>query len=156
MAQGTDMSWGESEICRPNSREMSNNVFKFPETTDDLVTRLKHLVEERTQLSKPRRRLSLSSEQRAFVLEKTDKRCHLCGGEISADEKFAADHVLAHAAGGEHKVANYLAAHVLCNGTRWFYSPEKFRWILRMGKWARKEMEDRTPLGLKMIKAFLA
>ena len=63
--------------------------------------------------------------------------------------------VLAHAAGGEHKIANYLAAHRLCNGTRWFYSPEEFRWILRIGKWARKHMEDQTLIGRQMSKEFL-
>jgi hypothetical protein len=54
--------------------------------------------------------------------------------------------------GGEHKLGT---AHGLCNGTRWFYSPEEFQWILRMGKWARKQMEDGTSIGMKMLGPFL-
>jgi hypothetical protein len=130
-------------------------VLELPENPDELVSRLKQLVEERRKLPRPRRRLSLTTKQRATVLAKTDARCHLCGGRISAGEKFAADHVLAHAAGGPDKLANYLAAHVLCNATRWFYSQEEFQWILRMGKWARKQIEDRTPLGQQMSEKFL-
>jgi hypothetical protein len=64
--------------------------------------------------------------------------------------------VLACAAGGQHSIDNYLAAHGLCNGCRWFYSPEEFQWILRMGIWARKQMEDgKTDIGVKMREPFL-
>src|SRR5579863_2851398 len=73
----------------------------------------------------------------------------------SAENKFAADHVLSHAAGGEHKHATYLAAHGLCNGCRWFYSPEEFRWILRMGVWAGKQIGDqKTTIGEDMLHKF--
>jgi hypothetical protein len=126
----------------------------LPQSPAELVERLRFLHEERKKFPRPPRRLSLTREQRAEVLEKTDARCHLCGGEIT-ENKFAADHVLSHAAGGEHKLGNYLPAHGLCNGTRWFYSAEEFQWILRMGKWARKQMEDRTPIGVEMLEPFL-
>jgi len=63
--------------------------------------------------------------------------------------------VLAHAAGGKHALDNYLAAQGLCNSCRWFYSPEGFEWILRMGIWARKQMEDKKMrIGLDMLPAF--
>jgi hypothetical protein len=66
-----------------------------------------------------------------------------------------ADHVLSHAAGGPHKLPNYLAAHNLCNGKRWFYSPEEFQWILRIGVWARKQIEDqKTQIGEDMLCEF--
>jgi hypothetical protein len=55
---------------------------------------------------------------------------------------------------GGHAIDNYLAAHGLCNGCRWFYSPEEIQWILKMGVWARKQMEDRTPIGVKMVELF--
>jgi hypothetical protein len=126
----------------------------LPRSPDELVERLQFLHEERKKLPRPPRRLALTTQQRADVLDKTDSRCHLCGGKIT-ENKFAADHVLSHAAGGEPKLGNYLAAHGLSNGTRWFYSPEEFQWILRMGKWARKQMEDRTPTGMKMLQPFL-
>lgn len=131
------------------------NEPRLPESFEELATRLKVLHEERKLFPRPPRRLSLTSDQRSEVLTKTDARCHLCGGEIT-ENKFAADHVLSHAAGGEHKLENYLPAHGLCNGARWFYSPEEFQWILRMGVWARKQMEDQTPIGIEMGRVFVA
>jgi hypothetical protein len=124
----------------------------FPQSANELCARLKFLHEERKKLPRANRRLSLNKRQRAIVLDKTAGRCHLCGGAV--EEKFAADHVLAHRAGGAHAIDNYLPAHGLCNGCKWFYSPEEFQWILRMGVWARKQMEDRTTIGKQMLVAF--
>lgn len=126
----------------------------LPESSAALVARLKVLHEERRGLPRPARRLSLTAAQRSAVLRKTARRCHLCGGEIGG-KRFAADHVLAHAAGGAHSLDNYLPAHGLCNGCRWFYSAEEFQWILRMGIWARKHMEEQTAIGMKMLPIFL-
>lgn len=129
-------------------------MLSLPESPDELVLRLRFLHEERKKFPRPPCTLSLTKEQRAEVLQKTDSRCHLCGGKIT-ESKFAADHVLSHAVGGEHKLANYLPAHGLCNGCRWFYSPEEFQWILRMGLWARKKMQDqKTKIGKDMLSAF--
>jgi hypothetical protein len=128
------------------------NDLNFPQSADELCARLSFLHEERKKLPRASRRLSLNKRQRAIVLEKTAGRCHLCGGPV--EKKFAADHVLAHGAGGTHTLDNYLAAHGLCNGCKWFYSPEEFQWILRMGVWARKQMEDRTTIGIQMLLAF--
>lgn len=105
------------------------NELRLPQSPDKLAERLKSLHEERKKFPRPPRRLSLTSEQRANVLNKTDARCHLCGGEFP-ENKFAADHVLSHAAGGKHKLANYLPSHRLCNGCRWFYSQEEFSGFL--------------------------
>jgi hypothetical protein len=130
------------------------NKLCLPQSPGELVERLRFLHEERKRFPRPPRRLSLNNEQRRDVLNKTDARCHLCGGEIT-ENKFAADHVLSHAAGGEPKLSNYLPAHRLCNGCRWFYSPEEFQWILRMGIWARKQMEDqKKKIAEDMLAAF--
>jgi hypothetical protein len=129
-------------------------MLRLPQSPDEFVKHLRSLHEKRKQFPRPQRRLSLTLQQRADVLDKTDSRCHLCGGAIT-ENKFAADHVLSHAAGGEHKLANYLAAHGLCNGCRWFYSPEEFQWILRMGVWARKQIEDqKTTIRKDMLPVF--
>jgi HNH endonuclease len=133
---------------------------RVPDSSDELVERLRFLHQERErflqsgELARRQRRLSLTPEQRSVVLQKTAARCHLCGGEIKQN-KFAADHVLSHAAGGKHELDNYLAAHRLCNGCRWFYLPEEFQWILKIGVWSRKQMEDRTAIGLEMVERFL-
>jgi len=87
-----------------------------------------------------------------MVLAKTAGRCHLCGGEVV--DRWTADHVLAHAGGGYHAVDNYLPAHTLCNGYRWAYSPEEFQWVLKIGVWARLQMEKRAALGEAMRRGF--
>ncbi len=126
----------------------------LPASPEELANRLQILHEERKRLTRTSRRLSLNRAQRSVVLAKTASRCHLCGGEIT-DRKFAADHVLAHATGGAHAIDNYLPAHGLCNGCRWFYSPEEVQWILKMGVWARKQMEKQTAIGEQMLRKFL-
>jgi hypothetical protein len=120
-----------------------------------------HFVELRAKrregkLSAGRRpRLALSAEERVQVLEKTDRRCHICGGAIG-DEKWHADHVIAHSAGGAHRVDNYLPAHSLCNNYRWDYLPEEFQSIMKLGVWARTQIERGTSLGDDIANAFLA
>jgi hypothetical protein len=70
------------------------------------------------------------------------------------DSKWQADHVLAHSSGGGHARDNYLAAHSLCNNYRWDYSAEEFQWILKIGVWARYEMEGGGRLGKEILKRF--
>ena len=56
--------------------------------------------------------------------------------------------------GGGHSRDNYLAAHSLCNNYRWDYSAEEFQWILKIGVWARYEMEGDGRLGKEILKRF--
>lgn len=125
----------------------------LPRSPIAFAKRLKYLHQQRKKLRHPERRLALSRGERNTVLAKTAARCHLCGGKIIAST-FAADHVLAHAAGGPHALDNYLPAHGSCNGCRWFYSPEEFQWILRIGIWGRKQMEDGTRVGRAILDSF--
>jgi len=50
------------------------------------------------QRAKLRRRQSLTTAERAIVLEKTHKRCHICGGKVP--RRWQADHVFAYGSGG--------------------------------------------------------
>jgi 5-methylcytosine-specific restriction endonuclease McrA len=127
------------------------------------------------------RRRHLSPDERKQVFDKTRGHCHLCGGDMKqssgigelkdeqeielhfvvAEEaksapRFVVDHIVPFASGGNDSPDNFLAAHGLCNGCRWFYSPEEFQWILRMGVWARKQMEDATEIGRRMRGPFRA
>jgi 5-methylcytosine-specific restriction endonuclease McrA len=97
-------------------------------------------------------RESLSGIERDQVLAKTGGRCHICGGLIEG--KWEADHVFSHSLGGEHSLDNYLPAHSICNGYRWFYEPEEFQWILKLGVWLRTLIERETPLGQRAATAF--
>jgi hypothetical protein len=47
-----------------------------------------------------------------------------------------------------------LAAHALCNNYRWDYGSEEFQWILKIGVWARRQMETNSALGKAMLRGF--
>jgi 5-methylcytosine-specific restriction endonuclease McrA len=128
-----------------------------PDSAEQLRERLKNIREARrqrqaNQRTSPTRRKLLTALERAAVLEKTGRRCHICGGEVST--QWQADHVLARSSGGLHSAENYLPAHTLCNNYRWDYDAEEFQWVLKIGVWARKQMEDSSRLGSDMLKAF--
>jgi 5-methylcytosine-specific restriction endonuclease McrA len=126
----------------------------IPTSEDALVEHLRLLHEQRKLLPRPARRLHLTSNERKTVFKKTGGLCHLCRGKLD-EKEFAADHVLSHRAGGKPEIDNFLPAHGLCNGSRWFYSDEEFKWILRIGVWARKQIEDQTNIGRRMVPVFL-
>ena len=98
-------------------------------------------------------RRSLASSERKAILEKTDSKCHICGGEICG--QWDADHVFSHSLGGIHGVSNYLPAHPICNNYRWFYGTEEFQWILKLGVWLRTRIEKRDRIGLEAAKSFV-
>jgi 5-methylcytosine-specific restriction endonuclease McrA len=144
------------------------NELCLPQSDDELTKRLKDLHEarkteqaRRKQKEKEQeRRRQLTADERNQVFSKTGGHCHLCGGEMNqssggelTEERevlphFVVDHIVPFASGGKDSLDNFLAAHGLCNGCRWFYSPEEFQWILRIGIWARKQMEDaKTDIG---------
>jgi hypothetical protein len=130
-----------------------------PETTEELISLLRMLRAERrtkkaAQKQLARRRRALSAAERQRVLAKTGGRCHICGGSV--DERWQADHVLAHSGGGGTDADNYLAAHGLCNNYRWDYLPEEFQTILKLGVWARTQIERGSPLGHQIASAFIA
>ena len=132
----------------------------FPESVEAFASRLADLRELRKRKvdevrTTIRRRSSLSPRDRERILQKTDGRCHLCGGAIEGTA-WDADHVLAHSGGGAHAVDNYLPAHRLCNNYRWHYSPGEFRQILKLGVWARTQIERRTKVGQAIGERFLA
>jgi 5-methylcytosine-specific restriction endonuclease McrA len=98
------------------------------------------------------RRKCLTPAERTIVLKRTEGRCHICGGKVAT--RWQADHVLAHNAGGLHSAENYLPAHTLCNNYRWDYDQEGFQWVLKIGVWARRQMESGTHLGSNMLEPF--
>ncbi len=118
-----------------------------------------HLIDLRCKRRQGKRdsvrhpRSSLTAAERSAILAKTSGRCHICGGEVEVG-KWQADHVIAHSAGGNHKVDNYLPAHSSCNNYRWDYLPEEFQYILKLGVWARTQIERGTAVGYDVASAF--
>src|SRR5215467_7500417 len=108
---------------------------------------------KRSNVRQPR--TSLTAAERSEVLAKTAGRCHICGGKVE-DDRWQADHVIAHSTGGTHQVDNYLPAHPTCNNYRWDYLPEELQYILKFGVWARTQIERGTPVGKNIESAFAA
>jgi hypothetical protein len=98
-------------------------------------------------------RKRLTTKQRKRVLAKTGSRCHICGGKVG--ERWQADHVHPHGHGGDHSEENYLASHALCNNYRWHYLPEEFQYIMKLGVWAKKQIEKETAVGEKIAAGFV-
>ena len=125
---------------------------------EDFIARIQALREQRRKTKASLRgnvtRRSPASSKKKQILQKTGGRCHICGGDIHGE--WHADHVLAHALGGEHDPDNYLPAHPICNHYRWFYGTEEFQWILKLGVWLRTQIEDEKPLGRAAAESFCA
>ena len=114
-----------------------------------------HRLRATSRRAARRARRMLEPEERAIILQKTARRCHLCGGLIGPGESWQADHVLANSAGGDH-VVELVAAHALCNNYRWDYQPNELQLILKLGVWVRTQIERGGPLGVQLATAFVA
>jgi len=66
-----------------------------------------------------------------------------------------ADHVLSHSKGGEHSIDNYLPAHKTCNNYRWDYLAQEFQEIMKLGVWARTQVEKETKVGKQIAEKFV-
>lgn len=115
---------------------------------------LHELREQGKSANRRPRRSRLTAAERAAILSKTAGKCHICGGDIRGP--WNADHVLAHSAGGEHSVDNFLPAHATCNNYRWDYLPAEFELILKLGVWARTQVEKGTAVGQEIETKFSA
>ncbi|MDP6372915.1 MAG: HNH endonuclease [Vicinamibacterales bacterium] len=98
-------------------------------------------------------RSTLTASERKEVLVKTDGNCHVCGGR--AGKAWQADHVIPHRLGGAHSMDNYLAICRTCNVTRRSHAPEVQRVIMRLGTYARAEINRKTDLGEELVQLFL-
>jgi len=136
---------------------MEEITFLLSWKKEDLLHHLKDLRRQRGEAyertaKKPRS--SLRRSAREIILRKTGGRCHICGGLIDTRLHWEVDHVLCHAVGGGSELDNYLAAHGLCNTCRWYHLPLEMQWIMKIGVWARKQMEGESELGKEMLVAF--
>jgi hypothetical protein len=142
----------------PSQQESPGEVtFDVSRKPQDLKLELKSLRKERKAVQKQalkKRRRALSPQERTAILSKTGGRCHICGGTIEPERYWEADHVLRHCAGGGGELENYLATHGLCNTYRWDHLPKEVQWILKIGVWARKQMESESDLGRLILDGF--
>ena len=129
-----------------------NNADSEP-LRERLIALSRHRGQVKDANRRPRLR-RLTAAERADILSKTGGKCHICGGDIRG--LWNADHVMAHSAGGKHSADNYLPAHSTCNNYRWDYLPEEFELILKLGVWARTQVEKGTIVGQSIEQRFSA
>lgn len=119
---------------------------------NELHIRRREIKASSKKVAKPR--VALTKAQRAQVLAKTDRRCHICGGTIT-EANWHADHVFPRSSGGTHTVDNYLPAHAVCNNYRWDYTPEEYQLILKLGVWLKGEILQKTSIGNAAAEKFV-
>lgn len=131
LRENTEPACVDKTPCTPAMARV--NEPGLPESFDDLVSRLRLLHEERKTFPRPPRHLSLTAQERTHVLGKNLMPAVISAGARLQRTSLQPITCMPTQLAGEHKIANYLPAHRLCNGCRWFYSPEEFQWILRIG-----------------------
>ena len=126
---------------------MKENPDNYTKEAEKFSKKLKqlHLQRRNGKLKNPRT-AKLSKKQRQEVLNKTNSKCHICGIDLLIDN-FQADHVKSHVSGGSSMVDNYLPSCGTCNNYRWHYLPEEIQWILKIGVWAKTQIERETIVG---------
>ena len=133
---------------------MANHKYLFDAVL--LQEQIRKLHMERKAGKVPSKRVGrLTKEERLLILAKTDSKCHICGQDISLTD-FHADHVVSHIRGGIHRVDNYLPACFICNNYRWHYLSEELQLILKIGVWAKTQIEKKSALGNEMALKFVA
>ncbi|MBL0238091.1 MAG: HNH endonuclease [Saprospiraceae bacterium] len=104
---------------------------------------------------KVKRLARISKEDRKVIHAKTGGKCHVCGQHLEV-EKFEADHVKSHSSGGASLTDNFLPACKTCNNYRWHYLADELQWILKLGVWAKTEIEKGSSIGFKMAETFVS
>lgn len=128
------------------------DIINNPDELSELLYEL-HMTRKRLNQKYPRKN-RLTKNQRLQILEKTGFKCHVCGEKI-VDGKFQADHVESHARGGLGVVDNFLPSCSTCNNFRWHYLPEEIHWVLKLGVYAKTQIEKKSALGINFADSFL-
>ncbi|MBI1781525.1 MAG: HNH endonuclease [Sphingobacteriales bacterium] len=124
-------------------------------SSQELVSHIKKLhLERKDGKARKEKRKSLTHKERVAVLEKTNYRCHICGTSVTVND-FQADHVKSYISGGNHAIDNYLPSCFTCNNYKWHYLPEEIQMILKLGVWAKTQIEKETLLGKNIAEGFV-
>lgn len=132
------------------------NELEYINNPNVLQKELKKLrTERRATKVKRQRNYILSKENREEIYKKTDGKCHICGIDLTIN-KYEADHIKSHSKKGTNTIENFLPACKTCNNYRWNYLPQELQWILKIGVWARTEIENQTGTGILIAKKFIS
>ncbi len=130
------------------------DLLPFINNPKSLSAHFRKLFERRTNLKKTKKRNNITQKQREEILEKSNFSCHICGEKLDI-KNFQADHILPHSTGGNCNSENFLASCHFCNNYRWNYLPEEIRWIIKVGVWAKTQVEYETESGKIIAENFV-
>lgn len=141
---GNDTYWKNAmarlranEELTPNGKRLSNKYRR----NRHRYRRAKRI--EIRELSGYVPRKSVSVAVKREVLQKTGNKCHMCGKRLTI-RTVQIGHIKARALGGADAVKNYLPSCASCNRARWILDTKEIEEILRLGIWARTEIENAT------------
>ena len=136
-------------------KDLKNVLSGAINTPQLLAKELKRLhLKRRKSKRKIIRGTPLKKSDRNEVLKKTDSKCHMCGQKLTISD-FQADHVRAHVQGGKSNLDNFLPSCSTCNNYRWHYISAEIQWILKIGVWAKTQIENQTIAGLSIANGFI-
>ncbi len=134
--------------------EMSKEGLPFIDKSEILSAELRRLYELRISKKLKKQRAFLTDEAKKEILRKSNHLCHICGETIE-ENNFHADHISPHSLSGNCTPENFLASCSYCNNYRWNYLPEEIRWILKIGVWAKTQVEYETEIGKLLSNEFI-
>ena len=122
----------------------------------NLAAEFRKLYSERIQnkINHRKERTRLNAEKKVKILQKTNFHCHICGEKIDETD-FQADHISPHSIGGTDNINNFLPSCPQCNGYGWNYLPDEIKWILKIGVWAKTQIEFETEIGKDLAQSFI-
>lgn len=107
-----------------------------------LFTELRRLKELRSKTKLKGKVKTLKKSEKTLIYEKTSGTCHICGCELS-DKKFS----LTSSIKKEVSVENSMPACQSCKRLYDNYMPSEIKWIIKIGMWARTQIEFETEIG---------
>lgn len=123
---------------------MENNTeLPFIDNKEYLSAEFRRLREVRSEKKKVKAKAkNLKKAEKMEVFEKTNCTCHLCGNKLNG-EKFSISFPFV----SNGLVADSLPACRSCKRLYGNYLPSEIKWIMKLGMWARTQIEYETEIG---------
>jgi 5-methylcytosine-specific restriction endonuclease McrA len=116
----------------------------FIDKKDYLSAELRRLSSLRHEIKKDKpKSKSFKKSEKVDVYKKTNGICHICGCELDSD-KFSVTNSIQ----DENSLENYLPACQSCKRIFDNYLPSEIKWMLKIGMWAKTQIEYETEIGL--------
>jgi len=115
----------------------------YIDNVDFMSAELRRLNNLRSEIKKRKTKTkNLKKSEKEEVFAKTNGTCHICGCDLEKD-KFS----ITSSFGKENSVENSLPACQSCKRIYDNYLPSEIKWILKIGLWAKTQIEYETEIG---------